>query len=191
MEDFDAWRALLLAQHGIVTRRQALEHGLTLGMIRAHVAAERWRRLRYGVIATFTGPLTPEAAEWAAVLACWPAALSHESAGRRYRMVRPRAGAPTHVTVRYGASTSRHDDLVVHRSRAFDHITAPPDGGPPIVAPVHTAVDWRSPRRRHARRCRSCSAAPCPVVSRAPSSSPPWNSDDLRVIATRCTMPPC
>jgi hypothetical protein len=141
MEDLDAWRALLVAQHGIVTRRQALEHGLTLGMIRAHVAAERWRRLRYGVIATFTGPLTPEAAEWAAVLACWPAALSHESAGRRYRMARPRAGAPMHVTVRYGASTSRHDDLVVHRSRAFDHITAPPDGGPPIVAAVHTAVD--------------------------------------------------
>lgn len=141
MEELDAWRALLVAQHGIVTRRQALEHGVSLSRIRAHVAAGRWRRLRSGTLATFTGPLTPEAEAWAAVLACWPAALSHESAGKCYRMSRPRAGAPVHVTVRYGASASRTDGLVVHRSRAFEHITASPGGGPPMVAPVHTAVD--------------------------------------------------
>ena len=105
-------------------------------------------------------------------------------------MARPRAGAPVHVTVRYGASTSRHDDLVVHRSRAFDHITAPPDGGPPIVAAVHTAVDSGDRRADGTLGdVGRCSAAPCRVVSRAPSSSPPWNSDDLRGTATRCTMP--
>jgi hypothetical protein len=45
------------------------------------------------------------------------------------------------VTVRYGRSTGRCDDIVVHRSRAFGHLTAPDDGGPPVVAAVHTAVD--------------------------------------------------
>jgi hypothetical protein len=141
MDDLDAWRALIAAQHGVITRQQALEQGLTLGDIRAHVAAGRWCRLRPGVIATFTGPLTPEARAWAAVLACWPAALSHETAGVRWRMSKQRAGAPVHVTVRYGCSASRCDDLVVHRSRAFAHLLAPDDGGLPVVAPVHTAVD--------------------------------------------------
>ena len=142
MDDIDAWRALLAQQHGIITRRQALEHGVTLGEIRANVAARRWQRLSYGVIATFTGPLTRDAQEWAAVLACWPAALSHESAGVRWRMSRPpTVGAPMHVTVRYGASADGHPGVVAHRSRAFEHITAPSDGGPPVVAAVHTALD--------------------------------------------------
>jgi hypothetical protein len=141
MDVLDAWQLLITTQHGIITRRQALEHGLTLGDIRAHVAAGRWRRLRTGVIATFTGPLTPRAENWAAVLACWPAALSHESAGARWRMSRARSGGPIHITVRYGASASRSDLLVVHRSRAFAHILAPDDGEPPTVSPVHTAVD--------------------------------------------------
>jgi hypothetical protein len=141
MDILDAWRALIVAQHGIITRRQALDHGLTLADIRAHVAAGRWRRLRPGVIATFTGPLTPEARAWAAVLACWPAALSHETAGVRWRMTKEQDRSPVHLTVRYGASASRHDGLVVHRSRAFAHILAPEDDGPPVIAPVHTSVD--------------------------------------------------
>lgn len=67
-------------QHGVIARRQLLESGVTDNDI------ERWVRRRQlavvlpGVYVNHTGPLTPPQREWSAVLAAWPAALSHESA---------------------------------------------------------------------------------------------------------------
>jgi hypothetical protein len=62
--------ALALAQDqaGVISRRQLLDLGLTPAQARAAVGARRWRPLELGVYATFTGPVSPLALLWAAVL---------------------------------------------------------------------------------------------------------------------------
>jgi hypothetical protein len=141
MDPIDDWQNLVRAQCGAITRRQALDHGLTIAGIRAHLDAGRWQQGPPGLFVTFSGPLPAETQRWVAVLACWPSALSHETAAEHWGMQRPRPAAPIHVTVAYGRSVARcSDQLVVHRSRAFEHI-AGESSGPPVVAGSHTAVD--------------------------------------------------
>ena len=54
-------RELARDQAGVVTRRQALDAGMSVGAIAARVRFGRWRRVHLGVYATFTGPLTRDA----------------------------------------------------------------------------------------------------------------------------------
>ena len=142
MDFLDEWRILLAAQDGVVTRRQLLARGFTDEGIEAQLAARRWRRLHDGVYLTHAGPATSAQRRRAAILACrGTAALSHETAGELWGLSPPSAeDAPIHVTVPYGTSTSRDDGLVVHRSRAFVHITVA-ELDPPRVSRVHTVVD--------------------------------------------------
>jgi hypothetical protein len=65
----------------VVTRAQALAAGISPGAIRSHLRAGRWRTLRRGVYATFSGPVPRPALLWAAVLAAGEGAvLSHHTA---------------------------------------------------------------------------------------------------------------
>lgn len=66
-------------QAGVVTRRQLLSSGVTEGQIRAKLVAGYWQAVHPGVYATFSGPLPPTAAVWAAVLraGCGAAAGPH------------------------------------------------------------------------------------------------------------------
>lgn len=60
--------ALLAAQDGLLHRRQALAAGLSRSALAHRVGpGERWRRVLPGVLATFTGALTP-AQRWRAAL---------------------------------------------------------------------------------------------------------------------------
>lgn len=140
MDQFDEWRRLLDVQCGVVTRRQLLTFGITDATVRAHVAAGRWQPVHDGVYATFSGLLLPGARRWAAVSACWPCALSHETAGEHWRMTTPDPDGPIHVTVAYGRNAVRHDGVVVHRSRAFEHIVER-SLDPPVVGRAFTAID--------------------------------------------------
>ena len=144
METIDDWTILLAGQAGIVTRPQLLARGITDDTVRAHVAAGRWVPVLTGIHATFTGPLSPAARQWAAVLACWPGALSHDTAAEVLGL-RPAGSGDgrLHVTRPFGRSTFRTDGLdglAVHRSRAFAHLVRPGDGVP-VVSLAHTAVD--------------------------------------------------
>lgn len=135
-----AWRALIDAQDGLVTRVQVLAQGLTYETIRANIAARRWQRVGHGVFATFTGPLTEAARRRAAVLEHWPCALSHRTAGEIWHFCDPDPDAPIHVVVPFGSSAVSSPRVVVHRGRAFAYI--PIDRmDPPVVARAHTAVD--------------------------------------------------
>ncbi|RHW26562.1 hypothetical protein D0Z08_14010 [Nocardioides immobilis] len=67
-------------QHGVLARRQFLDAGVTDNDIERWVRRRRLVAARPGVYVNHTGPLTPAQREWVAVLAAWPAALSHESA---------------------------------------------------------------------------------------------------------------
>lgn len=63
------WRVLAAAQAGVISRAQLVALGVTPGTLQARVKSGHWVRLHPGVFATFTGPVTPMARLWAAVLA--------------------------------------------------------------------------------------------------------------------------
>ena len=160
MEDPEEWARLVRAQDGLVTRKQALAHGLTPGTISAHLDAGRWTLRRHGVLATFTGPLSPAARRRAALLFVpGPAALSHTSAAAVLGLRREDETAPVHVTVPYGSSARGCREVVVHRSRAFGHIVV--DDDPPHVGKAHTILDLAvdAPDARAAMRTLTALAA--------------------------------
>jgi len=62
------WYDVAIAQDGVISRSQLIEHGWTSRRVQHRIDGGRWRRLRPGVYATFTGPVSSRAAGWAAVL---------------------------------------------------------------------------------------------------------------------------
>lgn len=72
----DPWRLLLDRQCGVVSRRQALEHGISVGRLRAQVDAERWRRLHPGVYLSHNAEPTYRQRVWAALLWAGPSAVA-------------------------------------------------------------------------------------------------------------------
>jgi predicted transcriptional regulator of viral defense system/very-short-patch-repair endonuclease len=111
-------RALAAGQHGVVTRRQLLELGLSAAAVGRHVKAGRLRPLHAGVY--LVGPIESErAVEMAAVLAGGPSAtLSHTSAVRLYQLLRLEPLRPVHVSVS-GSGRGRRHGIVFHR---VDHL---------------------------------------------------------------------
>lgn len=109
--------ALIRQQSGVLTRAQALACGVTKSAIEAHLRAGRWRRVWFGVYATFTGPLPRRSLLWAAVLrAGADAVLSHETAAELAGLVEA-PSAQIHVTVAAQRSRLTIPGVVVHRSR--------------------------------------------------------------------------
>lgn len=73
---------LLELQAGVISRKQALERGLTPNDLRRMIRRRCLTVVHPGVYVSHTGPLTWLQRAWAAVLALEPAALSHSSALR-------------------------------------------------------------------------------------------------------------
>lgn len=151
---WDQWCRLIVAQHGVLAHDQLRALGVSKGAIAANVAAGRWRRVWRGVIWMATGPLPRLAAQSAALLYAGPTALlSHRTAAEDWGMVRVGAG-PVHLTVPYRCSAiSQLPDLVLHRSRAFEHIAVATD--PPRTSRADTVLDLAvsEPDARAAMRC--------------------------------------
>jgi hypothetical protein len=104
---------LLGQQDRVVSRRQALEAGLTRSAIECRLARGAWVVVHPGVYAAQTGPLSWTQRAWAAVLLYWPAALSHESAiGRTSERIHVGVDADRHLVERAG--------ITLHRIRGFD-----------------------------------------------------------------------
>ena len=107
---------LFAAQHHVVSRQQALARGFTDSGIAAQVRAGRWQRLHQGIYSTRTGPATPSARQWAALLAGGAGAvLSHETAGALYGL--PLADRRVHICVPARRRVDAPAGVVVHRSR--------------------------------------------------------------------------
>lgn len=62
------WTTRSRRQHGVISRVQALESGLTDSAIQHHLATRRWQRLHRGVYLTHTGDVSWHARAVAAVL---------------------------------------------------------------------------------------------------------------------------
>ena len=73
---------LLVDQDGVVSRRQAHEVGVGDNDLRRLARRRELSRLHAGVYVNHTGTPTWNQRAWAAVLVCWPAALSGRSALR-------------------------------------------------------------------------------------------------------------
>lgn len=125
--------ALLAAQSGVVSRRQALAAGMHDHEVRRLVRRREWARVHDGVFVDHTGPLVWTQRAWAAVLAVAPAALCHGSALRATDGPGRRDQAdhgPLHVAVDRKRSVVAPDGVVVHRLAHLDakvlwHVSPP------------------------------------------------------------------
>jgi very-short-patch-repair endonuclease len=100
--------AIAARQHGLVTRRQLLDAGVSTLVIDRRVQAGRLVPAFRGVYQV--GPLrSPRTREMAALLACGPeAVVSHESAGSLWELGGPRPpGRVVHIGLRRGKRRSR------------------------------------------------------------------------------------
>ena len=126
-------RELARFQRGVVSRRQAIDCGLTADMVKSRLRHGRWQRLHSGIYAVFTGPPPRESVLWAAVLRAGRAAmLSHQTAAELFgltaepstlihlsvpgeRRVIKIPGCVIHLAA--GSARARHPSLAPPRTR--------------------------------------------------------------------------
>jgi very-short-patch-repair endonuclease len=129
-------RRKLHTAHGITTREQLLNAGLSSQTIQRWIADGRLIRVYQGVYALGHLPPSPHAKTMAALLACGPTAvLSHRSAAKLWGLIR--YDGPIEVTAH---NTRRRPGIIVHRHRLTDHdITH--HWGIPVTTPARTLTD--------------------------------------------------
>jgi predicted transcriptional regulator of viral defense system/very-short-patch-repair endonuclease len=132
--------ALAATQHGVVTRAQLIEIGISSAAIWRRLEDGRLRALHRGVY--LVGPIEPDRAqELAAVLAGGPAAaLSHMSALHVWELLRFEAPRPVHISVPVNRGASRAG-IVVHRDAALADDECTVVNGIRITTPGRTIVD--------------------------------------------------
>lgn len=127
-------------QGGVISRRQALDAGMSPSAINSKLVSKRWQRIRPGVYATFTGPLTRRAELWAAVLYTDPvtrtghkaekttrqrAQLSHETAAEIDGLLDERSHL-IHLMVSAEAHIKSAPGIRIHRTRNLRDLRFPP-----------------------------------------------------------------
>jgi hypothetical protein len=136
-------RQLLASQGHVITRKQAIEHGLNPEAIRNRARYGDWQRLMAGVYADFTGAPEREALVWAALLRAGPGAvLSHWTAAERHGLM-DRPSAAIHLTVHAELHPARRGPIpgvVVHRSRVLEQAVHPAMS-PRCTRVEHTVLD--------------------------------------------------
>lgn len=113
------WAVILHAQRGIIAKAQARQAGLSAKAVRHQLRSGRWRYVRRGVYATFTGELSREARLWAAIRRAGTGAmLSHETAAEIQGLI-DKPSAQINITVpwrRRPAQKKPIQGVVIHRS---------------------------------------------------------------------------
>jgi hypothetical protein len=134
-------RALARDQAGLVTRRQALDAGMSVGAITARIRFSKWQRVHPGVYAMFTGPMNRSAQLWSAVLVAGRGAqLSHESAAEILRLT-DRRSPFIHVTIPVNRRVIPPPGVRVHISSQLDGGWRFPRGIPPHTLAEETVID--------------------------------------------------
>jgi very-short-patch-repair endonuclease/predicted transcriptional regulator of viral defense system len=144
----DQIRAITARQHGVVTRAQLLELGLTSAVVDGWIRSHRLRRLHRGVYlgGAFVGSLAPERSrEMAAVLAASPEAwVSHASGARLWQLrLRHPDRAGIHVTI-LGHDRGRRPGIIPHRVSALSAEDTTEVDGIPVTTPARTVIDLAS-----------------------------------------------
>jgi hypothetical protein len=129
-------RARAVRQQLVVSRAQALSHGMTDAGLRAQCRAGRWQRLLTGVYAAFTGAPSWESWCWAALLYAGDGAvLSHETAATLHGFGRQGRALPVHVTIPERRRVRAHAHVRVHRCRHVEAMRHP------VLEPARTRVE--------------------------------------------------
>jgi very-short-patch-repair endonuclease len=131
---------LAAAQHGVVTRTQALRAGFGRNAIQYRLATGRWQHLHRNVYAIGGTPASYERAVLAAVLAVGrPGVASHRTAGALWGFL-DRPGPPADVLVeRRRAPAIR--GVVVHRTSLLVASDLTVIGAIPVTTPTRTLID--------------------------------------------------
>jgi predicted transcriptional regulator of viral defense system len=128
-------------QAGIVSRRQAIDAGMSAAAIAARTKSGRWRRVHPGVYTTFTGPMTRDAQLWAAVLAAGPGAqLSHQTAAELNRLT-DQSLPVIHVTIPPNRRITTPQGVIIHISSSLSGGWRFARGIPPHTFAEETIVD--------------------------------------------------
>lgn len=113
------WTLLLNSQRGVVGNPQIRQFRIPRKALRHRLDSGQWRRVHWGVYATFTGEVSREAKLWAAVqLAGSGAMLSHETAAEVLGLT-DKPSAKIHVTVPHSRRPGQGKPIlgvVIHRS---------------------------------------------------------------------------
>lgn len=130
---------LVRRQHGVVSRQQLLDRGLTRGGIQHRIATGRLRTVMRGVYIVGRPELTGHGRWMAAVLACGPrAVLSHRSAAALWGI--GAQGPRIEVSVP-NSSRRRHAGVGVHHRRSLRAADTGRRDGIPVTSPVRTLID--------------------------------------------------
>jgi very-short-patch-repair endonuclease len=146
-----AW-TLARNQHGVITRGQLLELGMSSKEIESRTTRGRIHAIHRGVYAVGRPELTLRGWWMAAVLACGDAAvLSHRSAAALWGIQRPsdgsRSGAqllspPSLIDVSVpGTTTRRRNGIRAHRRRDFPQQDRTLRDRIPVTSPARTLID--------------------------------------------------
>jgi predicted transcriptional regulator of viral defense system len=130
--------ALAARQHGVVTRAQLRELGLSADAVDYRLQRGRLHRVGQGVYAVGRPQLTRHGTLIAAVLSCGPgAALSHDAAGEVLGIRRQRAGR---IDVTVPGAQRRRPGLRIHR-RPLPEGDVTYRHGIPVTSVVRTLLD--------------------------------------------------
>jgi very-short-patch-repair endonuclease len=133
-------RQLIELQRGVLARWQAPAVELEWTTIKSLLRNDRWRPLRRGVYATFTGEPCREAELWAAVLRAGPhAILSHQTAAELDGLTSRRSEV-IHVTVPDGKHVAQIPRIRLHRSERLAQARHP-SRTPPRTRIEETVLD--------------------------------------------------
>jgi hypothetical protein len=146
--DRETLDSYLRLQDGVISRRQALEAGLTDVDIERRLRRREWARIHPGVYVEHTGPPTWRQRAWAAVLFYWPAALAGRSALaiQNVRGYEQEPGAPIEVSVDRDRRVVRRLGVVVRQHVRADTL-AQMELSPPRQRLEHATLDVASAKR--------------------------------------------
>ena len=139
-------------QCGVLSAQQAIAGGMSRDRIRSQVRTGRWRRLQYGVYATFTGSPQREAVLWAAVLRAGPGAvLSYYTAAELHKLVDWPSSA-IHVTIPERRRVTAFSGVKIHIAVRADQ-AAHPTLLPPRTRLDDTVLDLAAAARTAEEAC--------------------------------------
>jgi very-short-patch-repair endonuclease len=132
---------LAARQHGVVSRRQLLQLGVSPDKVDGRVRAKRLQPLYRGVYRV--GPVVAQYAhEMAAILACEGlAVVSHRSAAALWRLLPHRRGAGPVAVILPRSDHGRRPNIEPHRMRALPGDEVTKLDRIPITTPARTLLD--------------------------------------------------
>jgi hypothetical protein len=137
---FAGWEALAEAQAGVLTRRQALAHGLSSRQVSWLVASGRWVRLFPAVFGVHTGPRRDLTQVWAAVLHAGDGAGAGGATALWLTGAQDRFPAVPTICLPAGRRVSQRQGVRLVRRRGLDRL-AHPAARPPRLRIEEAVLD--------------------------------------------------